>query len=137
MSAALKAKGPAALERLPSHGSHPNGDQEMNAHHVSTAGAVPATASVSRLIEAHINARAEHDRLFGLNDWGLSTQQAVNEAVDEIDRALVEICRSRPSSPVDVALRRQYLLDRLPSDLDLCPDLLKAVLPVLIDGGDQ
>lgn len=114
----------------------------MNKATLTTAGVpgradAPATVSVSRLIEAHINARAEHDRLFGLNDWGLSTQQAVNEAVDEIDGALVEICRSRPSSPADAALRRQYLLDRLPFELDQCPDLLKAVLPVLIDGGDQ
>lgn len=94
-------------------------------------------SSVFALIEAHINARAEHDRLFGLNDWGLSTQKAVNDAVDEIDRTLVAICAARPSSPADVKFRRDYLLDRLPSELDLCPDLLKAVLPVLIDGGDQ
>lgn len=109
----------------------------MNAHHVNTAGAVPATASVATLIEAHISAKAEHDRLFDLNDWGLSTQKAVNEAVDEIDRTLVAICAARPSYPAEAQLRRHYLLTRLPSDLDLCPDLLKAVLPVLIDGGDQ
>lgn len=63
MSAALKAKGPEALERLPSHvTTTPTKEMEMNMH-VSITAAMPA-ATVTDLIDAHLAALGLSDRLW-------------------------------------------------------------------------
>lgn len=92
-----------------------------------------APAIVPALIAIHIRAQAEHDRLFNLSDWGMADHDEVQEAVAAIDRALIAICAARPSSPEDAKLRREYLIDRLPSALEGCPGLTKAGLAALID----
>lgn len=93
--------------------------------------------NVRRLIAAHINAIAEHDRLFNLNDWKLVDDATVCEALRPIDDALVAICAARPAETCDIELRQSYIADHAAKAIDGCPELIQRVIVALVDYGGQ
>lgn len=105
----------------------------MNAHVSIISPPNPATLSVTALISAHFESCAVLDRLVEIADERMADATAVENALVESDRLLVAICSARPSSPADLVLRREYLLDVLPPAVEGCADLTKAVLEALID----
>jgi hypothetical protein len=87
---------------------------------------------IETLIEAHINAKAEHDRLFALNDQDLAPQQAVSDALEPLDAALIAICAARPSDKDAAARRSEYLNAKAWDSIDCCEGLGKEVIAALV-----
>ena len=91
---------------------------------------------VQQLIADHINARAEHDRLFNLEDWKLVDGKVESEALDAADDALVALCAGRPETEEDRKLWIRYLSSiDIPQKIDGCRDLTGRVIAVLIGDG--
>lgn len=87
------------------------------------------------LIQNHINAQAEHSRLFDLNDWGLVDGDTETAALDPLDDALIAICGAHPTTSADAELRRRYLVANLIKRLEGCPDLTGRAVKALIGAG--
>lgn len=89
-----------------------------------------------KLIADHINARAEHDRLFNLEDWKLVDSKVESEALDAADDALVALCAGRPETEEDRELWSKYLASiDIPQKIDGCRDLTGRVIAALIGDG--
>lgn len=88
---------------------------------------------IEDLIRAYINAKAEHDRLFALNDQGLESEQAVLDALGPISDALIALCRARSIDPFERDRRRQYLSATLYDAIEGCEGLIRAVLEALLE----
>jgi hypothetical protein len=91
---------------------------------------------VEALIAAHINAKAEHDRLFALNDQGLASNQAVSDALGPLDDALIALCAARPVEAAACSRRAEYLNATVPDAIDCNMGLTKAVISALVGGVD-
>lgn len=135
MTSPKKQKGAASVAADPRHViPNPTKEMRMNAHTHITSGAVPATEVVATLIEAHINAVAEHNRLFNLADWKIIPQSEPQAALLRIDETLIALCAQHPATPAEAKLRFDYLMtdDRLQNATALDVDLLYSVFEALL-----
>lgn len=98
---------------------------------------VEQLSSMQELIAAHVNALAEHNRLFALSDWGLVGDEAACDALDPLDDALVAICRARPLERADHELRERYLAGVLPDAMDSNRTVTELLCAALICEGDR
>lgn len=91
---------------------------------------------IKNLISAHINAFAEHDRLYHLSDWGLCDDRLASDAICKADEVLVQLCKARPVSPEAVTLRRQYLSAKVPPTIEgIRGGIKQDIVDALIGGG--
>lgn len=86
---------------------------------------------IGQLIADHINACADHERMFRLNDYDLAEDAAVDAACQQIDAALLALCRARPTTLKD-QLRFEYLSPRLVEATDGSRGLIKTVFDALL-----
>lgn len=93
-------------------------------------------ANIGNLIAAHIHAVATYEGKFSLNDWGLSeSDETVSEALATADRALIEICKARPTDREDIELRRSYLSAKVPPTIDgIKGGITQEIIDALIGG---
>jgi hypothetical protein len=89
---------------------------------------------IEALIAAHINAVAEHERLFNLEDWGLAPKEDVSAALAAIDDALVAICAARPADAVAGGRRAKYINDKAAEAIYGDTGLTEAVIAALVGG---
>lgn len=89
---------------------------------------------IETLIANHINAVAEHDRLFTLEDWGLASQKDVSASLEPIDAALVALCAARPDDAAAEARRAAYLKAKVPEAIYCERTLTEAVIAALVGG---
>ena len=87
---------------------------------------------IETLIVRHIEAIAEHNRLFALNDQGLAPDRAVSDALGPIDDALIALCAVRPSRQDAADRRAEYLNNEIWDAIDSCEGLGKAVIAALV-----
>lgn len=98
----------------------------------NTTSAAGAPAPVEMLVADHINALAEHDRLFQLGDWGLVPEDEVRAALGPLNDALIALCAARPTDPPQIELRRAYLNAVLPEAVDGSAELAKSIFHWLL-----
>jgi hypothetical protein len=91
-------------------------------------------SEIEALIAAHINAVAEHERLFNLEDWGLAPKEDVSAALTPIDDALVAICAARPADAAAEARRTKYINDKVAEAIYGDTGLTEAVIAALVGG---
>lgn len=93
-------------------------------------------SEIENLISAHINAFAEHDRLYHLSDWGLCDDRLAGDALGKADAILVQLCRTRPVSPEAATRRREYLSAKVPPTIEgIKGGIKQEIVDALIDGG--
>ena len=98
---------------------------------------VMALSPIQQLIANHINAQAEHDRLFSLEDWKLNPFDRVSAALGPLDDALIAICAARPTDDAERELRSAYLdALKIPSLVDGTPALEDTVYAALNGDGE-
>lgn len=89
---------------------------------------------IEGLIAAHINASAEHDRLFDLEDWGLASKEELNAALAPVDAALVALCAAQPGDAAATSRRAKYLNSKVPEAIHSERTLAAAVIAALVGG---
>ncbi|RWO95097.1 hypothetical protein [Mesorhizobium sp.] len=98
-----------------------------------SAAKIGPLSAMSSLIAAHINATAEHERLFRLQDWHLVAQTIETAALDPLDDVLVALCAARPTTPREQWLRQKYLASlKIADKINGCRGLTESVLEALI-----
>lgn len=90
--------------------------------------------AIETLIASHINAVAELDRVFYLEDWGLASKEDVNAKLDPVNAALLALCAAQPSDAVAAGRRAEYLNSKVPEAIDGCKGLTVAVIAALVGG---
>lgn len=105
----------------------------MNAHARIAAEEKPMERMLL-MIAAHIEAVAEHNRLFDLADWKIVPQSEPQAALLRIDNALIALCAERPATPAEAQLRFDYLMtgDRLQQATAQDVGLLYSVFEALL-----
>lgn len=71
--------------------------------------AVSATTPIRQLVAAHIDAVANHDRIFSLSDWKVIDRDEMHDALKPVDDALIALCAGRPSTQEEAKLKQLYL----------------------------
>ncbi len=89
---------------------------------------------VETLIAAHINAVAEYNRLFDLEEWGLASKEDLHAAAEPVDAALIDLCAARPSDAAADARRAKYLNVKVTEAIYGDTDLTNAVIAALVGG---
>ncbi|PWJ73856.1 hypothetical protein C7441_12540 [Pseudaminobacter salicylatoxidans] len=89
---------------------------------------------IETLISNHINAAAERDRLFHLQDWGLASKEDMNATLGPVDAALIALCAAQPSDSEASSRRARYLNGHVPEAIDGSRGLTVAVIAALVGG---
>lgn len=91
---------------------------------------------IETLIANHINATAERDRLFYLEDWGLASKEDLNATLGPVDAALIALCAAQPDDAVAASRRAKYLNSKVPQALYCERTLTVAVIAALVGGAN-